>query len=103
MLKKMLSLQDDLEALSLVDLEFHYMIAKISRNSLIIKTYEIVNEIYAAHMKDLVKHMGGEVGVYFHRKIVDAIEAHDADKARACMFEHINKNKEFLETGTVTL
>jgi GntR family transcriptional repressor for pyruvate dehydrogenase complex len=40
------------------DLEFHYMIARISRNSLIKKTYEIINDIYAVQMKRIVKSMG---------------------------------------------
>lgn len=102
-LEKMLFLQNDLEALSVADQQFHYMIAKFSRNNLILKTYEIINDIYTAHMQDLVKSMGGEIGVYYHEKIVDAIEAHDSIKAREYMFKHITKNQEFIETGKATL
>ena len=103
MLKKLSSLQNNLDALPRADLEFHYMIARISRNSLIIRTYEIMSDIYSEHLEHLVKSMGGEIGVYYHQKIVDAIEAHDAEKARAFMFEHITRNQEFLETGKKTL
>jgi len=96
LLKKMLSLQDDLEALSLMDLEFHYTIAQISRNNLLIKTYEVVGDIYARHMKRMVNSMGGDLGVYYHERIVTAIENRDPVAAREIMSEHIYKNLEFI-------
>jgi len=92
------SLQGDREKLALADLEFHYMIASISRNPLIIKTYEIVLDIYTSHMKRIVMAMGGEKGQYYHRKIVDVIEEHDTTKAREHMYEHIGENEIFLNT-----
>ncbi len=96
-LKRMENLQDDLEQLAIVDLEFHYKIAQISRNALIIKTYEIIVDIYSSHMKRMVKNMGGEIGMLYHKKIVDAIEAGDVDKARNYMREHIEKNQDFIK------
>jgi len=97
-LAKMETLQDNLDALCMVDLEFHYEIAKISRNSLIIKTYEVISDIYAHHMKRMVGAMGGDLGMYYHLEIVNAIEARNVDAARAMMHEHIYKNLEFLHT-----
>ena len=96
MLEQMENLQDDLEQLAIVDLDFHYKIAQISRNALIIKTYEIITDIYSFHMKHMVGKMGGEYGMYYHKKIVDAIEARDSNKARNYMREHIDKNKEYI-------
>jgi DNA-binding FadR family transcriptional regulator len=55
MLAKMLVLQNYRSAPADADLKFHYRIAAISRNSLIIKTYEIISEVYAAHMKRVVR------------------------------------------------
>ncbi|MCL2578622.1 MAG: FadR family transcriptional regulator [Oscillospiraceae bacterium] len=98
LLKKMLALQEDLGALSRIDLEFHYTIAQISRNNLLIKTYEIVSDVYARHMKRMVTAMGGDLGVYYHGKIVAAIEARDPSAAREVMYEHIYKNLEFIRT-----
>lgn len=97
LLKQMEGLQDDLEQLAIADLDFHYKIAQISRNPLIIKTYEIIADIYNSHMKHMVKKMGGEYGMYYHKKIVDAIEARDAEKARDYMREHIDKNQDFIK------
>ena len=95
LLKEMLTLQDDLDALCVADLEFHYAIAKISRNSLIIKTYEVIGDVYTHHMKRMVSAMGGDLGVYYHTEIVRAIEEHNAPLAREVMYEHIQKNLEF--------
>lgn len=96
-LKRMQAMQNDLDALALEDLEFHYTIAQISRNNLIIKTYEVLRDVYTSHMKRMVKKMGGDWGVYYHDKIVSAIENQDAASAREVMFEHIYKNVEFLK------
>ena len=58
-LKDMEDLQDNLEELADSDLDLHYKIAQISRNPLIIKTYEIVADIYRTHMRRMVKSIGG--------------------------------------------
>lgn len=101
MLRHMEELQDDLEQLAIADLDFHYKIAQISRNVLIIRTYEIIADIYRSHMKRMVKNMGGEIGMFYHKNIVDAIETGDADKARKCMREHIVKNQDFIKWNRI--
>jgi Transcriptional regulators len=99
MLAKMLALQNDRSALADADLKFHYRIAAISRDSLIIKTYEIISEVYAAHMKRVVRAMGAEAECYYHAIIVDALEAGDAEKARRFMYELIASNEKILLRG----
>ncbi len=101
MLKRMEDLQGDLDQLAAADLEFHYKIAQISRNALIIKTYEIIADVYSSHMKRMVKNMGGEIGVFYHKIIVDAIKAGDVDKARKNMREHIEKNQDFIRWNKI--
>ncbi len=96
MLEHMESLQDDLDQLALAEIEFHYKIAQISRNPLIIKTYEIIADIYKVHMEEMVNKMGGDSGIYFHKTIVDAIEEGDVSKARKYMFHHIDENQSFI-------
>jgi len=97
MLRLMDGLQNDLEKLALADLDFHYKIAHISRNSLIIKTYEIIADVYTSHMKHIVSTMGGELGVYYHQKIVEAIEKHDVPSARTYMLKHLEGNIDFIK------
>lgn len=103
MLKKMENLQDDLEQLALADLDFHYKIAQISRNALIIKTYEIISDVYRSHMKRMVKKMGGEMGMFYHKEIVDSIEAGDGDRARSYMYKHIAENQNFIVRDKIVL
>ena len=97
LLTKMETLQDDLEELAKVDLEFHYCISTITKNSLMIKTYEVIHAAYTTHMKRMVTSMGGKWGLYYHSKIVDAIEKGDDVAARQLMYEHIQKNVEFIQ------
>jgi GntR family transcriptional repressor for pyruvate dehydrogenase complex len=78
-----------------MDLEFHYTIARITRNSLMIRTYEIISDVYSHHMKRVVNAMGGDLGVYYHGRIVEAIESRNSTAAREIMCEHIYKNLEF--------
>lgn len=101
MLKQMEDLQYDLEKLAIADLDFHYKIAQISRNALIIKTYEIIADIYSSHMKRMVKNMGGEIGMFYHKNIVDHIQAGDVDKARDDMRKHIETNQDFIKWNKI--
>ena len=103
LLEKMLTLQGDLEALAMADLEFHYTIAQISGNKLFLKTYEIIGDVYTRHMKRLVEAMGGDLGIYYHKKIVQAIERRDPEASRKAMYEHIHKNMEFILTGSAKI
>ena len=97
LLKRMQTLQIDRLALAEADQEFHYIIAQITRNSLFIKTYEVFAEVYEKHMKHIVGAMGGDLGLYYHSKIVESIANGDAENARKFMYEHISKNQEFVQ------
>ena len=96
MISEMEQVGDNVEALAIADQTFHYKIAHISRNPLIIKTYEIISEVYAAHMKTIVSAMGGTPALSYHRDIVNAIEAHDSQLARESMIRHMNLNIEYI-------
>jgi GntR family transcriptional repressor for pyruvate dehydrogenase complex len=96
LLKRMQSLQNDRSALAVADQEFHYTIAQVTRNNLFIKTYQIFGDVYAKHMSHIVGAMGGDLGLYYHSKIVESIANGDAENARKFMYEHISKNQEFI-------
>lgn len=103
MLTDMENLQEELDKLYVADLKFHYKIAQISRNPLIIKTYEIMADVYSSHMKRIVNKMGGSYGMFYHKKIVDAIELGDVDNARKYMRKHINENEEFINNAIIKI
>lgn len=91
-LDRMHTLQDDLYKLAQEDFAFHNQIGLITGNALMIKTYSILTDILHNAMEQVVAHMGPEEGHYYHAQIVDAIAAHDCDRAYNVMQLHIESN-----------
>ncbi len=79
----------DPERFAEADLDFHLRIARMSRNPILIKVCEIVHEILATAMTDIVTLLGPEQGVKYHRLIIDTLRKRDADACEALMGEHI--------------
>ncbi|AEE95686.1 FadR/GntR family transcriptional regulator [Mahella australiensis] len=93
-LKNMEDVKEDAQLFAEADLRFHFKIAQITRNSLIIETYNILNDILETAMNDIVKRLGFEIGIYYHTKLLEAIEHHDSEHAKKIMKEHVNKTIE---------
>ena len=53
---------DDAEKHAKADHLFHYRIAQIARNPIIMKVYDIIDQILATAMVDIVKLLGSEMG-----------------------------------------
>ena len=77
------------------DFDFHYLLAKTSQNSMIIKVYELIFEILFTAMRDIV-HLAGKTGPFYHRKIIDALKKGDKTECESIMEEHIQKNIEVI-------
>jgi DNA-binding FadR family transcriptional regulator len=75
------------------------LIALETHNAALIKVYSIINDMMETEMVDTVDIVGLEDGLYYHKKILDEIEARDADLSAKCMLEHLqnayNKVKNF--------
>jgi len=82
--------KDDLNEYSEADYCFHYELAVISRNSLIIECYNLIGDIFRTAMKYIVKKRGHSQGLYYHRLIIDKISAKDAEGCRLIMTRHID-------------
>ncbi len=91
-LVRMQSIEHDYIALAKEDFAFHNKIGLITRNSLMIRTYEILNDVLQSTMENVVKTMGSDLGLYFHGQIVDAIANHDGSQAYEIMYHHIESN-----------
>ncbi|MDD2978440.1 MAG: FadR/GntR family transcriptional regulator [Hespellia sp.] len=87
----------DLQGFSEADLDFHFKIAQITKNPLIVKTNSILRDVLENSMKEVIDKMGCENGIYYHEQMIQAIEEHDEDKAVEMMKEHIEKNIESFE------
>lgn len=79
------------------DLAFHIKIGEMTKNPLIIKTNSILRDILEESMDDVIRKMGFEPGIYYHEKILDAIENGEASLAMKLMREHIRKNESYFE------
>lgn len=93
---KMKANKDDMEKFAQEDLNFHLVLARITRNPVIIKVNHIIKDILSASMDYIVNSLGPHDGLYYHEKIIDAIKAKNADKAKELMEEHITKTIERL-------
>lgn len=72
-----------------VDLDFHYTIAQVSKNDLLIQSMYVVKNFCFGAMVDFVNNEFSSHSFTFHNKILDAIIAHDADLAGQYMNNHM--------------
>ena len=77
------------EEITKYDLEFHHLIMQGSRNSILVKVFEILEETYLSLLKENVSKLGS-TGASYHQMITVAIESRDADLARILMEKHLN-------------
>lgn len=89
LLDRMKKSKDDLKTYSKDDLNFHFEIAKITKNPIIEKVNDILKDVLASVLEDIVAALGYSGGLYYHEKLLEAIKAHEADKAGQIMKEHI--------------
>ncbi len=76
------------DAYARMDLDFHYTIAEMTNNSLIIATYEMLGDILQDAMLRMVE-AGLDNGLPYHGRLVYAIENRDEHGAIAAMKEHM--------------
>lgn len=80
---------DNLEKFYLADFNFHNVIAKGTKNPIVIKINEILMEILKKHQAVLYKNVGPNIGMEFHESILKAIKAKDGKLAALLMRRHI--------------
>ena len=76
------------EEITQYDLEFHHLIMQGSRNSILVKVFEVLQDTYFALLHENVTRMGS-TGAAYHQMITVAIESHDAELARLLMQKHL--------------
>jgi len=77
------------ESFAKADYAFHYRIAQIARNPIIAKVYDVIDGILSAAMVDIVRMLGPEMGLRYHRKLIDALKAGDKAACEELMEAHI--------------
>jgi GntR family transcriptional regulator, transcriptional repressor for pyruvate dehydrogenase complex len=77
------------------DLDFHLALAEAAANPLILSLIDsIVALLREQRMRIFYVEGGPERGQYHHKRILDAIEQHNAEKARAAMRAHLLQVRE---------
>jgi GntR family transcriptional repressor for pyruvate dehydrogenase complex len=86
---KMVRQKHDVRGFAHADLEFHLDLARASGNPIILKVNRIIKDLLSVSMENIVETLGTRDGLDYHQRIIDAIEAHDIERAESIMEEHI--------------
>jgi GntR family transcriptional repressor for pyruvate dehydrogenase complex len=70
---------------------FHYRIAQIGQNPIIMRVFKIINVILETAMVDIVGLLGCEIGLRYHRKLIDALKSGDKGRCEALMDAHLEE------------
>jgi GntR family transcriptional repressor for pyruvate dehydrogenase complex len=89
--------KDVQEKAAQVDLEFHLLIAKASKNPFVIKANSIIKDIFHAVMEQIVEEMGTAPGLYYHKKMLTAIKERNKELAVSIMKEHLVNTEKAME------
>lgn len=66
-------IRSDLQGFGEADFDFHFKIAEITKNPLIMKTNLILRDILQHAMRETIDKMGCENGLYYHNKLIEEI------------------------------
>jgi len=83
--------RSDAHAFAQADLSFHLALAKATGNPVIIKVNAVITDILKVSMYDIVGSLGSRDGLYYHRRILDAIKAQDGPLAESLMEVHVER------------
>ena len=89
--------KDDREKFSYHDAQFHNILAKGTKNTIIIKISEILGEMMISHQKNLNSILGSESGVKEHKLLLEVIKDKDTDLAFYFMRKHITRTIKDIE------
>jgi GntR family transcriptional repressor for pyruvate dehydrogenase complex len=83
--------RNDARAFAQADLSFHLALAKATGNPVVIKVNAVITDILKVSMYGIVGSLGTRDGLYYHRRILDAIKARDGPRAESLMEEHVER------------
>ncbi|MBK5243098.1 FadR/GntR family transcriptional regulator [Clostridium sp.] len=87
--EKMEKYIDNAERFATEDLNFHMALAETTKNSLVIKVNYIIKDILSASMSAIVRNLGVDDGLYYHKLIIEAIKERDMEKVKRTLKDHI--------------
>jgi GntR family transcriptional repressor for pyruvate dehydrogenase complex len=88
----------DPRAFADADLSFHLLVAKATGNPIVMKVNAIIADILKDSMYGIVESLGPRDGLYYHRKILDAIIDRNVPLAENLMEEHVERTIQRLKS-----
>lgn len=79
---------------------FHYRLALMTKNPIITKVYEIINVILSAAMVEIVDLLGTDLGLRYHRQLIDALKTGDKALCESLMEAHIEETMQRITKRT---
>lgn len=89
-LAEMEQLKGNAEGFSDADYDFHHELAVISRNPLILESYNLIGDLFRSALISITEKRGHSQGLYYHRAILDCIIAKDAEGCHRLMMQHVD-------------
>jgi GntR family transcriptional repressor for pyruvate dehydrogenase complex len=83
--------RNDARAFAQADLSFHLVLAKATGNPVVVKVNAVITDILKVSMYGIVDSLGTKDGLYYHRRILDAIKAQDGPLAESLMEKHVER------------
>lgn len=83
--------RDNPEEFYINDFNYHYCIAKGTKNTMLLKINSILTDLLKHHQKELNLYLGSESGIKDHGKILEAIKDRDSELAGIYMKRHLNR------------
>lgn len=97
-IESMHKVEGDYTKFAIEDVNFHTALALATHNSVVIKVNAIIHDMLKNAMEEIVTITGFQGGLYYHKKILEAIIEKNEEAAAQFMREHIrttiNKVKE---------
>lgn len=81
--------KDDLQRFSEADLKFHLTLANMTKNSIILQTFHIINDVLRCAFSEIVSKRGNSAGLHYHKLLLDAVKEKNSIGAKNIMDEHM--------------
>lgn len=88
---QMVQFGDNVAEFARADLEFHLVLAKATRNPVIIKVNNVLRSILEVSMENIVSTLGMQDGLHYHRLIIETIRSRNAEAAESILQEHVDR------------
>ncbi len=96
---QMVQFQDNIAEFARADLEFHLVLAKATGNPVLIKVNNVLRSILEVSMENIGSVLGMQDGLHYHRLIIEAVRARNAEAAENIMQEHVVRTIERLKAS----